>query len=96
MSHGTKIGQRAPSSKIGRNSRKCERYTLNRTQDRNKMRGADSRERRWERDNQQRIHRLGILLTVMQAEGVSTHSIAYQDQETKLVHACGMRGKRVA
>lgn len=28
MSHGTKTGSRAPSSKFGRNKRKCEKYAL--------------------------------------------------------------------
>jgi hypothetical protein len=41
MSHGTKMGTRAPSSKIGRNKRKCDRYAADGRRERNKARKAE-------------------------------------------------------
>lgn len=38
MSHGTKPRERAPSSKIGRNTRKCQRYRERGIRDLNKTR----------------------------------------------------------
>lgn len=38
MSHGTRMNQRAPASKFGRNKNKCEKYKLVGQRERNKRR----------------------------------------------------------
>lgn len=42
MSHGTKPGQRAPSSKVGRNKTKCERYRAKGTKEKNANRREET------------------------------------------------------
>lgn len=93
MSHGTKPGFRAPQSKLGRNTRKCERYTAERRKDRNKTHRDGSREYRWHRDNHQRIARLNRELNDMVVSGVSTQSIAYRDVHVQYMDARAKRDK---
>lgn len=42
MSHGTRPGQRAPSSKIGRNKTKCEKYRSRNTKEKNAERRMET------------------------------------------------------
>jgi len=45
MSHRTPPGRRAPSSKMGRNTYKCDKYRAENRREKNKKRKAETRKR---------------------------------------------------
>ena len=95
MSHGTIYGHRAPSSKIGRNTRKCDRYAGSNQRAKNATRRDTTAQRRWERDNNQRVGRLAITLQVMRDAGVGERSVAFGDVMRQMDKAVKQRAKYV-